>query len=40
MSQDNAKAVEKHQDKLLRQQLKDFQKHVFGHKRRKKARFC
>lgn len=40
MAQDNDKAVEKHQDKLLRQELKDFAKHVFGPKRKQKARFC
>lgn len=40
MAQDTNKAFEKHQDKLLKQELKDFAKHVFGPKRKRKARFA
>lgn len=40
MAQDNTKQVEKHKDKLLREELRDFSKHVFGSKRKRKNRFA
>ncbi len=40
MAQDHAKQHEKHQDKLRQADLKEFAKHVFGRKKKRKPRFA
>lgn len=40
MAQDNDKANDKHKEKLLKEELKKFTKHVFGRKTPKKKRFA
>ena len=39
MAQDTNKAFQKHQDKLLKAELKDFAKNVFGPRKKRRARF-
>lgn len=40
MGQDNERQVQKHRDKLLQKELKQFAKNVFGQRRPRKARFA
>ena len=40
MAQDNNKSAEKHKEKLLKKELADFAKNVFGGKKKKRSRFA